>query len=330
MAKPHIAVVDWKSHPRGFEDCDIEKEIISNSASVSYHLINNDEDWILAPPSLLSADVIVLWHNTPCSAVAISALTKCKAIIRNGVGYDTVDLTAASNAGITVCNIPDYGTEEVANHTIALALSLTRQLFVLDKHAKKLYWELPEQVIENVRRFSEMFFCIVGLGRIGSAVARKADALGFNVMYYDPFVSTKDYIKIDSLNELLTLADVLSIHCPSNINTKLMISNNEIDLLKNSAFLVNTARGDIVSKRSVINALNAGRLAGAGLDVVEDEPLKSFDEAATPNLICTCHSAFYSQEAIIDMRQKSATLAKAAVEGQPLYNIVNDEKANDN
>ena len=323
MGRPHVAIVDWKSHPRGFEDCDIEKEVIGDSANVSYHLIENDNDWTLAPPSLQTADVIVLWHNTPCTAVAISTLINCKTIIRNGVGFDTVDLDAASDAGITVCNIPDYGTEEVANHAIALTLALARQLFPLDRHAKKLYWELPQNVIDSVRRFTEMFFCVIGLGRIGTAAARKADALGFNVLYYDPYVESTEFTKIDTLNEMLTMADILSIHCPSNDNTRNMITDQEIDLLKNTSYIINTARGDIVSKRSIINALNGGRLGGAGLDVVQDEPLKTFDEAKTPNLICTCHSAFYSKEAIIDMRTKSATLAKESILDQPLYNIVN-------
>ena len=322
MSKPKVAIVDWRDHPRGDELCEIEKNVIGKDADIFYHLVRDNNDWFSAPSSLRDATVVVLWHNAPCSAEAISTLENCKVIIRNGVGYDTVDLEAARYKGITVCNIPDYGTEEVANHSIALALALTRQLFPLDRHAKNLNWEMPQHVLENINRYSEMFFSIIGLGRIGRSVAQKADALGFNVLYYDPFVDDDKFTKFDSLNEMLCTTDVLSIHCPLNSQTKYMITNQELDLLKNTSYVINTARGAIVNKRSILNALNGGRLAGAGLDVVEDEPLRTKDEAKTSNLICTCHAAFYSKQSVIDMRTKSANLAKAAINGNELYNIV--------
>lgn len=324
MSKPRIAVVDWKDHPRGDENLEIESQVLSNHANVTYHLVKDSSDYFDSSDNLREAEVVILWHNAPCDAECIAALNKCKVIIRNGVGYDTVDLDAAKVHNITVCNIPDYGTEEVANHAIALALTLTRQIVSLDHHAKKLNWELPSFIYPKIKRYSEMFFGIIGLGRIGMSVAEKAEALGFNVYYYDPFVNVNSFAKCETLNELLTLSDVLSIHCPLNDNTKYMITDQELDLLKNSAYLINTARGAIVKKSSILNALNNGRLAGAGLDVVEDEPLKTINESMTPNLICTCHSAFYSMESLIDMRTKSSMLALAAVTNKKLYNIVSE------
>lgn len=323
MGKPKVAVVDWKDHPRGDENLEIELNILKNNADVSYHLVRDSCDYMDGGDNLRNANIVILWHNAPCDAECISVLHNCSVIIRNGVGYDTVDLEAASCAGITVCNVPDYGTEEVANHAIALALTLSRQIIPLDNHAKKLNWELPAFVYPKIKRYSEMFFGIIGLGRIGTSVAHKAEALGFNVYYYDPYVNSNDFARCDSLNELLTLSDILSIHCPLNDQTKYMITDQELDLLKNSAYLINTARGAIVKKSSVLNFLNSNRLAGAGLDVVEDEPLKTYDEAKAPNLICTCHSAFYSMESLIDMRTKSSNLALAAINNQPLYNKVN-------
>ena len=322
MAISHVAIVDWKTHPRGDNSCQIESDIIGDSANISYHLVENDNDWLSASNDLKTADVVVLWHNAPCTEIAINTLSKCKVIIRNGVGFDTVDLEAAKRSNITVCNIPDYGTQEVADHAIALALCLARQIIPLDNHAKKLLWELPPQAMANMRRFSDMIFGIVGLGRIGSAVAQKAEALGFNVFYYDPYVNSNEFARVDTLNELLTLSDILSLHCPLNEQTKYMITAQELDLLKNSSFVVNTSRGSVISKRALFNALNGGRIAGAALDVVEDEPLQTNDEAKVANLICTCHGAFYSQQSIIDMRTKSANLARAAVTFEKLYNVV--------
>ena len=322
MATSKVAIVDWKTHPRGDNYYELEAEILGSTADISYHLVADDSDWLNASSLLKDADVVILWHNAPCTATAISTLNNCKVIIRNGVGFDTVDLEAAKKSNITVCNIPDYGTQEVADHAIALALSLARQIIPLDRHAKKLLWELPDHAMANMRRFSDMMFGIVGLGRIGSAVAQKAEALGFNVFYYDPYVNSSEYTKIDTLNELLTITDILSLHCPLNLETRYLIAGQEIDLLKNTSFIVNTARGSIISKRALFNALNGNRLAGAALDVVEDEPLKTIDETKVANLICTCHGAFYSQQSIVDMRTKSANLALAAVLNKPLYNIV--------
>nr|AEI30264.1 C-terminal binding protein 1 [uncultured microorganism] len=129
--------------------------------------------------------------------------------------------------------------------------------------------------------------------------------------------------RVDSLAELLQTSDLVSIHCPLTAGTRGMIGAQEIAAMKPGAFLVNTARGDIVQKAPVLSALREGRLAGAGLDVVENEPLRTAEEAATPNLIVTCHAAFCSPEGMVEMRRTSAKIARAAVTGQPVWNRVN-------
>jgi phosphoglycerate dehydrogenase-like enzyme len=242
------------------------------------------------------------------------------------VGFDTVDLAAAAKAGIPVCNVPDYGTEEVADHALALALALYRQLFTLDAEAKKLGWKIEVQ--HKMRRLSTQTFGIVGLGRIGTATALRAKAFGFKVVFYDPYVPSGTHkavgiARVSSLDELLKTADLVSIHTPSTSETRGMIGAREVALMKPTAFLVNTARGDIVQKAPLFAALREGRLAGAGLDVVENEPLRTAEEAATPNLICTCHAAFCSPEGMVEMRSTSAKIARAAVLGQPVWNRVN-------
>jgi len=168
----------------------------------------------------------------------------------------------------------------------------------------------------------------VGLGRIGTATALRARALGFKVCFYDPYLpngvdKALGVVRIRTLEELLRVADILSIHCPLNSETHHLISERELKLMKADAFVVNTARGAIIEKNALLTALREGRLAGAGLDVVEDEPLKTPEEAATPNLIVTCHAAFCSVESKREMRSTSARIARAAVLGRPLENIVN-------
>lgn len=322
MSPPHIAIIDWLTAPQGDPESAIEKAIVGSAARVTRHLCDTDAD---LDAEAVAADAIIVWHNMPLTAAGIARLTNCRAIIRNGVGYDSVDVKAARAQGIAVCNVPDYGTEEVADHAIALALALCRQLFPLDAEAKRLGWKID--VGHRLRRLRELTFGIVGLGRIGTATALRAKALGFRVLFHDPYLPNGadkaiGINRVRSLDELLVQSDVLSLHCPLNEETQHLIAERELALLKPGAFVVNTARGAIIKKSAILAALNDGRLAGAGLDVIEDEPLRTEQEAATPNLIATCHAAFCSVESKIEMRRTSARIALAAVTGQPLENVV--------
>ena len=213
---------------------------------------------------------------------------------------------------------------------IALSMALCRQLFPLDSEAKKLGWVI--RVHPKMRRLRELVFGIVGLGRIGTATALRAKALGFQTWFYDPYLANGadkavGISRTKSLAELLAIADVLSIHCPLNEETRHLIAERELELMKPTAFVVNTARGAVIKKPAILDALRENRLAGAGLDVVEDEPLKSHEEAETPNLIVTCHAAFCSVESKNEMRSTSARIARAAILGQPLENVVNGLKS---
>jgi len=301
----------------------VERAVVGDAAEVKRFLCSGDADF---NDEICGADALIVWHNTPITEVGLSKLRNCKALIRNGVGFDSVDIKAAARYGIPVCNVPDYGTEEVADHAIALSMALCRQLFPLDEEAKKLGWVIRIQ--PKLRRIRELAFGVVGLGRIGTATALRAKALGFQVWFYDPYLANGidkaiGVSRVTSLNELLTKVDVVSIHCPLNEETHYLIAENELALMKPTAFVVNTARGAIIKKTAILDALRTGRLAGAGLDVVEDEPLQSMEEASTPNLIVTCHAAFCSLEAKNEMRTTSARIALAAVLGKPIENIVN-------
>jgi phosphoglycerate dehydrogenase-like enzyme len=326
--KPLIGIIDWAQSPQSGPECRIERSIIGEAAEVKRFLCNSDADFT---EEVNGAQALVVWHNTPVTAAGVARLRNCRAIIRNGVGFDSVDIKAAAKRGIPVCNVPNYGTEEVADHAIALALALCRQLFELDKEAKQLGWTI--RVEPKLRRLRELTFGIVGLGRIGTATALRAKALGFKVCFHDPYLpngvdKAVGVTRARTLDELLRCSDVLSLHCPLNEETHYLIAEHELSLLKPSSFVVNTARGAIIKKTAILGALREGRLAGAGLDVVEGEPLQTAEEAATPNLIVTCHAAFCSLESKIEMRQTSARIALAVIQGEPPENVVNGVKIN--
>lgn len=320
---PLVAIVCPVEFKFSDPEARLEKEVLAGVAEVRTVRVGLNAPM---PPEVNDAQAIILWHGPRVDAGVIDTLHSCRAIIRNGVGFDTVDTAAAARRGIPVCNVPDYGTEEVADHAIALALALCRQLFPLDAEAKRLGWKI--QVAPKMHRLSTLQFGVVGLGRIGTAAALRAKALGFRTVFFDPYVpfGTHKAVgveRLDSLDELLRTSDVVSIHCPLTTETRGFIGEREIALMKPSAYLVNTARGDIVQKAPLFAALRADRLAGAGLDVVENEPLRTADEAATPNLIVTCHAAFCSPEGMVEMRTTSSRIARAALLGQPVWNRVN-------
>ena len=323
MNKPLIAIVDWASATLGDPESSVEKGVVGDAAEVRRYICGSDADF---PEEISEARAVIVWHNTPVGRNGIARLRNCRAVIRNGVGFDSVDIQAARERGIAVCNVPDYGTEEVADHAIALTLALCRQLFPLDREAKALGWII--RVEPRLRRLRELTFGVVGLGRIGTATALRAKALGFKVVFYDPYLPNGadkaiGVARVRSLDELLAKADVLSLHCPLTDETRHLIAERELALMKPDAFVVNTARGAVIKKTAVLAALREGRLAGAGLDVVEDEPLQTEEEAATPNLIVTCHAAFCSVESKLEMRAISARIALGAVRGDPLENVVN-------
>lgn len=314
--------------------CPKEFKFTDHEASVERPLLHDVADlqtvWLeynaAFPAEVIDAHAVILWHGPLVTQSIVAQMKNCRAIIRNGVGFDSVDINAAARAGIPVCNVPDYGTEEVADHAIALILALYRQLFPLDVEAKQLGWKI--NVAGKMRRLRTQTLGIVGLGRIGTATALRAKAFGLRVVFYDPYVPSGTHKavgveRVGSLDELLQISDTVSIHCPLTTETREMIGANEIARMKPGAFLVNTARGDIVQKAPVFAALRTGHLGGAGLDVVEAEPLRTAEEAATPNLIVTCHAAFCSPEGMIEMRSTSAKIARAAVLGQPVWNRVN-------
>ncbi len=277
-------------------------------------------------------------------AEELARFPKLRALVRMGVGYDRIDRVAAAARGIMVCNVPDYGTTEVADHAMALVLALRRGL-LLHHHAQRSAppGDWAPVLDPLIRRLGVQTFGIVGLGRIGAAVALRAKAFGFRVVCFDPHQPNGVELALGigrarTLGDLMRQADVLSIHAPLTAETRGMIGAAEIALLPPRAVVVNTARGAIIDVAALTEALKAGRIAGAGLDVVPVEPpvepvpalLRDYRERAPwleGRVIITPHSAFHTPEAWDDIRVKSAETMRAALLAPPAENVIAPDAA---
>ena len=273
----------------------------------------------------------------------IARFPMLKCIVRMGVGYDKLDRVAAAERNILICNVPDYGTTEVADHAIALALSLRRGIIHYHdtQRAEPVAPWKPVTTGGLVRRAGTQTFGVVGLGRIGTAAALRAKALGFRVVFFDPNLPNGAELAIGverarSLEALLAQTDTLSIHAPLTRETRGMIGGRQIAQLKAGAVLVNTARGGIVDLDGVYDNLKSNHLAGAGLAVVPVEPpieplpkLIAAYRAREPwligRLVMSPHSAFYSPEAQHDTRVKAAETMRAALLSNKPQNVITPE-----
>jgi D-3-phosphoglycerate dehydrogenase/C-terminal binding protein len=284
------------------------------------------------------ADAVMLYHSLDLSRRTIETLTCCRAIVRCGVGYDNVDCEAALKCGIPVMNVPDYGTEEVADSAIGMMLALTRGIAPVNTRLRggDRPWHYAEAA--PLYRLRDRVFAIVGLGRIGTAAAVRAKAFGMDVWFYDPYKSdgyekAMGVHRADSLDELLARAHVLSLHCPLTAETEHMISASAMDAMQAGSYLVNTARGGLVETAAIPDAIASGRLAGAGIDLLETDPpsdqdplLRAWRDPKHPayeRVLLNPHSAFYCEEGLIEMRRKGAEACRRALLGMPLRNVVN-------
>ena len=240
----------------------------------------------------------------------VESLDRCRVMVRYGVGIDTINVPAATRRGIWVCNVPDYGTDEVSDHTVTLLLAAARKLVPLVNAVQAGQWDV--NIAKPIRRLRGSTLGLVGLGRIGSAVARKARPFGFELIAaHDPHVGGSHFadreVRRVDLDQLLAMADYVSIHCPLTEDTRHLIGEPELDGVKSSAFLINAARGAIVDNAALAGALREGRIAGAALDVVELEPIPhDHPLLGLPNCLITPHAAWYSEEASRDLKTKAA------------------------
>ena len=258
-------------------------------------------DVIAAATDCAAVGLIVQY--APISAEVLQALPACRVVGRYGVGLDTIDLATAASLGIRVVNVPDYCTDEVADHALGLILALTRGIVPLDRGVQRGTWDF--RLAGRVRRPSSQRLGVVGLGRIGSALARRAAALGYDVVGADPLGARNSGVQLVDLDTLLTTSDVVSIHAPLDPSTRHLIDARALGLMRPTAIVVNTSRGGLVDHDALVDALRDGRLGGAGLDVLEEEPIPADDPLiGMPNVVLTPHAAFYSEESLIEMKRK--------------------------
>lgn len=274
------------------------------------------------------ADVLLVYHTIKLTERSIATLEKCRGIIRCGVGYDNVDLQAAGKRGIVVCNVPDYGTEEVADHALLLLLALARRFRQAEQAVRAGGWD--PQAVFGTPRLRGRTLGIVGCGRIGTAMVLRAKALGMRVVIYDPY--RPDGVekglgveRANKLEELLPQAEFVSLHCPLTTETRHILNARTLALLPKGAYVINTARGPCVDGAALVAALDAGQVGYAALDVVEEEPLRDERLRRHERIVLTPHAAFYSVEGFQEMRSKGAMEARRLLIGEPVRNAVNRE-----
>ena len=223
------------------------------------------------------ADAIMMYHNLSIGRPTIDRLERCKLIVRCGVGFDNVDHRYARSRGIDVANVPDYGTEEVADSAIGMMLALTRGINFYNVRMRETPDPWMYSTAGKLFRLRGRTFGVLGLGRIGSATALRAKALGMDTLFYDPYKQdgydkTLGIRRVESLDEFLASSFVLSMHCPNTTDTKHIIDSSAIQKMQDGSYLINTARGAVVDVTAIPDAIASGKLAGAAIDVLVDEP----------------------------------------------------------
>ena len=317
------------------DSLDIEREILGDIADVTALDAHSEIELV---GRIEHADAIMLYHNLAISRSTIEHLKQCRLIVRCGVGFDNVDHAYARSRGIDVGNVPDYGTEEVADSAIGMMLALTRGINFYNVRMRETPDPWMYSTAGKLFRLRGRTFGILGLGRIGSATAIRAKALGMNVIFYDPtmqdgYDKALGIRRVESLDELLESSFVLSVHCPNTPETKHIINAKSIQKMPTGSYLINTARGAVVDVTALPNAIASGKLAGAAIDVLVDEPpapdnplLAAWRDPSHPaytRLIINPHAAFYSEEGLADMRIKGSQACRNALLGAPLRNIIN-------
>lgn len=300
-----------------FPSVELERSLLAEIGA-ELEVASGDIESVLE--SAADADAIL---NTYVSwdATAIARLQRCKIIARYGIGVDNIDLPAAADAGIVVTNVPDYSVEEVATHALALILTTLRKVVGADQSVRAGTWSIDN--FRPIRRLSTLTVGLVGYGRIARQIAAPLQALGASIVAHDPYLQpSPDLPPLLELGALLASADIVSLHLPLTEETRGLIGAEELAVMKPGAILVNTSRGPLVDLDSLTTALQEGRIAGAGLDVFDVEPLDAARVSGVPNLTVTPHMAYYSEEALEESQRKAATqVIKVLTGGQPDYRV---------
>ena len=261
------------------------------------------------------------------TTAVVRAAEKCRVISRYGVGVDNIAVDVATELGIPVTYVPDYCVDEVSDHVMALLLTWNRQVGFYDGVAKAGRWEGTPSP-HPLTRLRGQTIGILGFGRIGRAVADKARAFGLAVLVFDPYLladaTLPDGVSPAAMDDLLAVSDYVTVHTPLNEQTRGLVGAAEFQRMKSSAYIINCARGPIIDEPALVDALRAGEIAGAGLDVMEssappaDHPLFGMD-----NVIVTPHVAFLSQQSVLELEVRTAQATVDVLQGRMPEFLVN-------
>lgn len=326
MAGPFKIVLTSDRYNNEVDSLALEYQLLAenNDLEITLETVSGDDmNEVIAAAN--GADVLMASTRESFSRDVLERLPTIKVLSRYGVGLDNVDLDAAADLDIVVTHYPAYCTAEVADHALSLILALNRRIAWLDRELKAGAWvrhgratgEILHTRIEPLR---EQTLGIIGLGRIGKLVAGRARPFGLTILAHDPYLDSAaapDYVTLVELNDLLARADIVTLHCPLTPETRGLINAERLSLMKPSAYLVNTARGPIIDLDALVATLQADGLAGAGLDVVDPEPLPEDSPLyAMDNVILTPHSAYYSERSVDIVRRQTLLQALRVLRGQ--------------
>jgi D-3-phosphoglycerate dehydrogenase / 2-oxoglutarate reductase len=305
-----------------WESLDVEHTTLAGIASLVALRTKTPEEFL---PHAGDCDALLNTYAGPITAAVMARMPRCRIIARYGIGVDTIDLDAATAAGIIVTNNPTYCIEEVAEHTMALLLACARKVPVYDRLVRQGRWELPPG--KPIFRLAGRTLGLVGFGNIARAVAARAAAFGMRVLYVDPFVTAGQFPvpgEKAEFADMLRESDFVSVHPPLVPETRGMMNDEAFARMKPTAFLVNCARGPIVDTAALARALDAGRIAGCALDTTDPEPLPApHPLRGRENVIITPHAAWYSEQALVGLQAGAPAEVRRVLTGEWPVNVVN-------
>ncbi len=311
MSRPRVVITDNDYPPATIE----EEELEAVNAEVVWGQCESPEEVL----DLARDAHAIIVEYAPITRNVIAGLERCQIISRYGIGVDNVAVEAATEKGIVVTNVPDYCLDEVADHTMALLLALARKITRLDRATKQGRWDVWSAAAP-VYGLRDSSLGLIGFGQTARRAATRAQGFGMQVLAHDPWIDEESFHEYNatstSLDELLRLSDFVSLHTQLTDDTYHLIGEDELKRMKPHAFLINTARGDIVDERALFRALTEGWIAGAAVDVLAQEPPPpDYQLVSLDNIIVTPHAAFYSERSIQELRRRATREVVRVLQG---------------
>ena len=315
---PTVLITDYV-----WPSIDAEKRILKEINANILIAPTGDESTLIKMAT--KADAIITCFAQVTDKVILSA-KNCKIISRYGVGVDNINVDTATKENIIVTYVPDYCIHEVSDHVLSMMLTWNRKILKHHNQTKTQGWS-SVSLNDRIMRLNDKYLGIIGYGRIGKTVASKASAFGLNILVYDPLIpeETQDsLVTFVSLEELLKKCHFITLHAPLLESTKDLMNEDQFSLMRPDAFLINAARGGLINEKALYNAITSKKIAGAGLDVLVDiDPPIDHRIINLENVIITPHTAFFSQESVIELEERAAKEVVRVINGEMPDNIIN-------